>query len=259
LFRLRAIITLKWHLKNIEGKKKTPTARIRKITGRHGEEMTLTAYIRRLDKIYTDLEMPDTFLKVVKLLRSEYRKNPHELYMKVCTKWGIEPEEEVDTETLVYGKSRSQSRSRRYLLMEQERERESQKKAEKTDKKEEKEEKETPVEDNAQASEAAADNELEAQAEKAVKKDDEEQVTSDAKDEYINVVPGDIVETVVLTESTSDQETGFWVPARILSINEGAMNMNLQVLQPLKYNLAETALAVPYRYVRAPVTVTFEY
>jgi len=242
--------------KATKGKKKTPTARIRRITGRHGEEMTLTAYIRRLDKIYSDLEMPDTFLKVVKLLRSKYRKNPHELYLKVCTKWGIEPQGEVDTEALVYGTSRSQSRSRRNLLIEQEREKENQKKAEKTDKKEEKE---TQVEENAQASEAAADNNLEAQAETTVKKDDDEQATSDAKDEYVNVVPGDIIETVVLTESTTDQETGFWVPARILSINENAMNMNLQVLQPLKYNLAETALAVPYRYVRAPITVTFEY
>lgn len=64
---------------------------------------------------------------------------------------------------------------------------------------------------------------------------------------------------MVLTESTSDRETGFWVPARIININENSMNMDLQVLQPLKYDLAEKAMAVPYRYVRAPVTVTFEY
>jgi len=239
-----------------KAKKKTPSAKVHRITGRHQEEMKLTAYIRRLDKIYTDLNMSDTFLKAVQLLRKKYRKNPHDLYLKICKKWGVEPEEEVDSEVLVYGRSRSLSRSRRNLLKDQLQEEENQKKSKKKDKKEKKE---TPVEEKSEAPKAAADKESEVQAETEVKKDNDEQVVNDYKDEYVSVLPGDIVETMVLTESTSDRETGFWVPARILKINENSMNMDLQVLQPLKYDLAETALAVPYRYVRAPVTVTFEY
>jgi len=220
--------------------------------------MKLMAYIRRLDKIYTNIDMPGTFLKVVQLLRSKYKDNPHELYLKVCKKWGVEPQDEVDSELLVYGRSRSLSRSRRNLLKEQENEREKRKKTET----ENKEEKEPAEEENSEASKTvplAADQDFEAKAEPEVKTDDNEQVVSDYKVEYVSVLPGDIVETMVLIESTIDRETGFWVPARILSINETARNMDLQVLQPLKYNLAEKAMAVPYRYVRAPATVVFEY
>jgi len=238
-----------------KGKKKTPSAKIHRVTGRHQEEMKLTAYIRRLDKIYSDLGKSDTFLKAVRLLRKKYRKNPHELYLKICKKWGVEPEEEVDSEALVYGRSKSLSRSKRNLLKEQLREEENQKRPRKKDKKEKKE---TPVEQKSEAPKAAADKEPEIQAETEVKKDNDEQAVSDYKDEYVSVLPGDIVETMVLTESTSDGETGFWIPARIISINENSMNMDLQVLQPIKYDLPAKALGVPYRYVRAPVTVTFE-
>lgn len=222
------------------------------------EEMKLMAYIRRLDKIYTNLDMSGTFLKVVQLLRSKYKDNPHELYLKVCKKWGVEPKEEVDSEFLVYGRSRSLSRSRKNLLKDQVQN----KKAEKKDNKEDiKEEKETVEEEKVKASDAqtsAVDEDAKAQAKPEVKIDENQQKVAEVEDEYVSVLPGDIVETMVLIESTSERETGFWVPAQILSINEDAGNMDLQVLQPLKYNLAEKAVAVPYRYVRSPATVTFE-
>jgi len=76
--------------------------------------------------------------------------------------------------------------------------------------------------------------------------------------DYVNVNVGDIVETMVLTGKSGNQESGFWIPARILSIDEKRENMNLQVLQPKKYGLAAKAVDVPYRYVRCPVTVTWQ-
>jgi len=245
-----------------KGKKKKPSAKIHRVTGRHETEMKLMAYTRRLDKIYAKLNMPATFLKVVQLLRNKYKDNPHELYLKVCKKWGVEPQDEVDGEFLVYGRSRSLSRSRRNLLKEQVKEVEKNTKPEVVEKKEVKKtvEEENKEDENAQAPPAGPsaveqDSEAkEAQAEPEVKKDDNE-----PRVEYVSVNIGDIVETMVLIESTSDRESGFWVPAQILSINESAMNMDLQVLQPLKYDLAERAMAVPYRYVRSPATVTFEY
>merc|ERR1711920_1040093 len=74
--------------------------------------------------------------------------------------------------------------------------------------------------------------------------------------DYVNVVPGDIVETMVLTGKSGSDESGFWIPARILSINEDAEVMDLQVLQPVKYGLADRAVGVPYRYVRKPANIT---
>merc|ERR1719317_31841 len=219
------------------------------------------AYTRRLDKIYSKLDMPETFLKVVQLLRKKYKDNPHELYVKICQKYGVEPEDGVDGEALVYGRSRSLSRSRRQLLKDQAKEIEKNTKPKVIDNKDEKE---TAKEVNAQAPKAAPSaveqysEAKQAPAEPEVKTDNNQQEASDARVDYVSVNVGDIVETMVLIESTIDRETGFWVPARILSINETARNMDLQVLQPLKYNLAEKAMAVPYRYVRAPATVVFE-
>jgi len=76
--------------------------------------------------------------------------------------------------------------------------------------------------------------------------------------EYVNIYVGDICETMVLTGAGPNQETGFWVPARVLSINTETEQMDLEVLQPLKYGLAKKADNVPYRYVRAPAEIIWQ-
>jgi len=76
--------------------------------------------------------------------------------------------------------------------------------------------------------------------------------------DYVNVHPGDIVETMVLTGSSGSNESGFWIPARILTIKEDAEVMDLQVLQPIKYGLADRAVNVPYRYVRKPANIVWK-
>jgi len=76
--------------------------------------------------------------------------------------------------------------------------------------------------------------------------------------DYVNVHPGDIVETMVLTGKSGNQETGFWIPAQILSIDEKKEVMDVKVLQPIKYGLAAKAVGVPYRYVRKPANIVFK-
>jgi len=76
--------------------------------------------------------------------------------------------------------------------------------------------------------------------------------------EYVQIYPGNICETMVLTWANEDQETGFWVPARVLSIDTERESMNLEVLQPVKYGLTRTAKNVPYRYVRAPSEIIWQ-
>jgi len=77
--------------------------------------------------------------------------------------------------------------------------------------------------------------------------------------EYVNIYPGDICETMVLTQSDNDAETGFWIPAQVITIDTERERMDLEVLQPVKYGLSKMARNVPYRYVRAPSEITFEY
>merc|ERR1712060_523193 len=76
--------------------------------------------------------------------------------------------------------------------------------------------------------------------------------------EYVNIYPGDICETMVLTQSDKNQETGFWIAARVLSIDLENKRMNLEVLQPKKYGLSKLAQNVPYRYVRAPSEIVWQ-
>jgi len=75
--------------------------------------------------------------------------------------------------------------------------------------------------------------------------------------EYVNVHPGDIVETMVLMGNSGSEESGFWTPARILSINEKKEVMDLEVLEPQKYGLSRRAVGVPYRYVRKPDSIVW--
>jgi len=82
------------------------TAKVHKITRRHHEEVLLTAYARRLDKIYAEIGKSPMLPKVVKKMRDDYVDKPHELYLLVCKKYGITPEEEYDAYALVYGKTK---------------------------------------------------------------------------------------------------------------------------------------------------------
>jgi len=75
--------------------------------------------------------------------------------------------------------------------------------------------------------------------------------------DYVYVTPGDVVETMVLTGKMGKQESGFWIPAQILVIDEEKEVMDLRVLQPAKYGLAQKALGVPYRYVRKPANIVW--
>merc|ERR1712142_559742 len=42
--------------------------------------------------------------QVVQKMRTEYADDPHELYLKVCHKWGVVPEKKYDQYLIVYGK-----------------------------------------------------------------------------------------------------------------------------------------------------------
>merc|ERR1719447_1152440 len=79
--------------------------KVHRITKRHHHEVLLTAYTRRLDKIYTEIGKSPMLPKVVKKMRDEYANNPHALYLKVCQKYGKTPETEIDAYRLVYGKT----------------------------------------------------------------------------------------------------------------------------------------------------------
>lgn len=61
-------------------------AKVHRITRRHTEEMRLAHYAKRLDKIYSKLDMAHMVPQVVQKMRREYADNPHELYLKVCHK-----------------------------------------------------------------------------------------------------------------------------------------------------------------------------
>jgi len=76
--------------------------------------------------------------------------------------------------------------------------------------------------------------------------------------EYVEIYVGDICETMVLTDSGPNQETGFWVPARVLAIDTENELTDLEVLQPVKYGLAKNANNVPNRYVRAPSQIIWQ-
>jgi len=239
----------------------------------------LTAYIRRLDKIYASIDKSPMLPKVVKKMREEYADNPHDLYLMICHKWGVTPEKEYDPNTLVYGRTKFDKHK---LKQDQDAAREVERK--------EREEKEKPSEDDeAVVKDEAVDAEAEVKADEEVEAEkpadtkykfdfhlDENRKPADTNFspnsprrvyqrkqepvehlEYVSVHPGDIVETMVLTSSAKNQETGFWIHARVLSIDEDNEMMNMQVLHPIKYGLSSKAMNVPYRYVRAPANITW--
>jgi len=250
-------------------KEKGKVAKVHRITGRHAEEIKLTHYARKLDKIYSDLDMAHMVPQVVQKMRREYSDNPHELYLKVCHKWGVTPEKKYDQNILAYGKKTHDK-----VKLEEEADNE------KEDSRKELESK-TPEKAFAfdfKKDERVRSPEIVAQSPRRAKAVERmyqpkyyQQRTSPRREyderkspslsprlsprkkiEYVNVQPGDICETMVLTNAARNQETGFWIKARILSINTEKETMDLQVMDPQKYGLSQLAKDVPNRYVRSP-------
>jgi len=308
-------------------------AKVHRISKRHHKEAEFTHYARALDKIYTKIEMAQMVPQVVQKMRREYSDNPHELYLLVCKKYGITPEEKWDVDLLVYGRHKPVKHKLKQVRDKERvgetKERETEKKNEETKESEtvkktkdtieetnvdeitdnteaKKEDTVKPVEQieekkeelpqavetvvelqqeakpvyesvperevvaqsprrakvvermyqkaaNQSASQGRAVNEAEYQQKASPRAVQQNLI------EYVNIFVGDICETMVLTQSAKDSETGFWIPARVISIDTETEAMDLEVLQPVKYNLPKMARNVPYRYVRAPSQVTFEY
>lgn len=249
---------------------KDKVAKVHRITRRHTEEMRLAHYARRLDQIYSKLDMAHMVPQVVQKMRREYADNPHELYLRVCHKWGVTPEEKFDQYLLVYGK-KTHKKFKPQEETDKERE----------DSIERKEDNKIPEkafafdfkkESRARSPEIVTQSPRRAKAIERMyqpkyyqkrtspRREYEERKSLSAsprlsprkKIEYVNVYPGDICETMVLTNSTINQETGFWISARVLSINTDKETMDLEVLEPQKYGLSQLAKDVPNRYVRAP-------
>jgi len=238
----------------------------------------LTAYARRLDKIYSNIGKSVMLPKVIKKMREEYFDDPHELYLQVCKKYEVTPEEKFDAHALVYGRTKFDKHKYEHTKNSD---------REKTEIKEKvveiKEEVHEIEKEDSPTPEPESEDEEEPEPEKPARRFSFERRSDRAERrgyvsprinsprnhyrfkkkfvedlDYVNVHPGDIVETMVLTASRNDPETGFWIPARILRIEEDKEVMDLQVLQPVKYGLAERAMNVPYRYVRCPANIVWK-
>jgi len=250
---------------------KDKVAKVHRITRRHTAEMRLAHYAKRLDQIYSKLDMAHMVPQVVQKMRREYADNPHELYLKVCHKWGVTPEERYDQYLLVYGK-KTHKKFKPQEETDKERE----------DSIERKEDNKIPEkafafdvkkDSRARSPEIVTQSPRRAKAiERMYQPKYYQKRTSPRRDyyeerkspspsprlsprkkiEYVNVYPGDICETMVLTNSTTNQETGFWISARVLAINTDKETLDLEVLEPQKYGLSQLAKDVPNRYVRAP-------
>jgi len=255
----------------------------------------MTHYTRALDKIYTELNMAKMLPKVVQKMRREYHENPHDFYMLVCTKYGVTPEKRFDADLLVYGRTKhkkwnleqdadkervGEMKDRETEIKAEEdnaikvQDSEVTEKMETTEVEEKKEDKPKPYE--VVDAEPVPEREILVQSPRRAKVVErmylpqaslDERRVSPRKSprrvamqriEYVNIYPGDICETMVLTEADKDQETGFWVPARVLSIDDEKETMNLEVLQPVKYGLSKLAQNVPWRYVRAPSEIIWQ-
>jgi len=252
----------------------------------------MTHYTRALDKIYTELNMAKKVPKVVQKMRREYHDNPHDFYLLVCRKYGVTPEKRFDADLLVYGRTKhkkwkfeqdadnervGEMKDRETEIKAEEdtaivkvQDSEFTEKLETTEVEEKKEDKPKP---NLFVD---ASREILGQSPRRAKVVERMYMPQASRDErrvsprtsprrvamqrieYVNIYPGDICETMVLTEADKDQETGFWVPARVLSIDTEKETMNLEVLQPVKYGLSQLAQNVPYRYVRAPAEIIWQ-
>lgn len=292
--------------------------KVHKITGRHLEEVKLTAYVRRLDKIYAELGKGEMLPKVVKKMRTVYADNPHSFYLLVCRKYRIPAQKEIDAYAMVYGKTMFDKKK-------QEEDEEAEREAERLAKEiaETKEAELSEEEEEESESGSGSDTKSESKSEAKEEKNKSEmwpsterykprmnvdlpdrrpyktsyktntdsrynykmpekrrtspranmefsvnsprahyqykrhEKTPVEKLDYVDVHPGDIVETMVLTGKTGNQDTGFWIPARVLRINEKNKTMDVQVLQPQKYGLAARAVKVPLKYVRSPASIKY--
>jgi len=251
----------------------------------------MTHYTRALDKIYTELNMAKKVPKVVQKMRREYHDNPHDFYLLVCRKYGVTPEKRFDADLLVYGRTKhkkwkfeqdadnervGEMKDRETEIKAEEdtaivkvQDSEVTEKLETTEDEEKKEDKPKPLE----LAEAEPEPEREIvvpsprrakvvekmymPARRVSPRTSPRRITMQ-RIEYVNIYPGDICETMVLTEADKDQETGFWVPARVLLIDTEKESMNLEVLQPEKYGLSKVAYNVPNRYVRAPSEIIWQ-
>jgi len=281
--------------------------KVHRITGRHVEEVKLTAYVRRLDKIYADQNKSAMLPKVVKKMRTMYADNPHSFYLLVCGKYGIKPQKEVDAYAIVYGKTMF---DRVKAAEDEEAELEAARLAKEIV------ESKDPIEEDMDEDDSGFESDSRSTSKSASKSDlkekesemwpsknkysrptmkidipnrssnrynyqmPERRRTSPRMEyglnsprahyqykrhqkapvdqlDYVDVHPGDIVETMVLTGKVGDDQTGFWIPARILSIDEKNQTMELQVLNPRKYGLAARAVKVPLKYVRSPASIQY--
>lgn len=276
--------------------------KVHRITGRHVEEVKLTAYIRRLDKIYADQKKSAMIPKVVKKMRTMYADNPHSFYLLVCRKYGIKPQREVDAYAIVYGKTMfDRVKAAEDEAAEEEAARLAKEIVEAKDPSEEEDEEESGAESDSISSSKSASKSEAKESEMWPSRDkySRPRMKIDIPDnryrnergdqrrtaprmefglnsprahyqykrhqkspvdhlEYVDVKPGDMVETMVLTGNVGDDQTGFWIPARILSIDEKNQTMELQVHNPRKYGLAAKAVKVPLKYVRSPASIKYQ-
>jgi len=67
-----------------------------------GNNAVVREYIERITKIYKLKREMTKLEKAIKLMQTQYARNPHELYIKICKKYGvkIEPEFKVDPKNL---------------------------------------------------------------------------------------------------------------------------------------------------------------
>jgi len=244
-------------------------AKVHRIQRKHHHEMKINAYIRRLDKIYADLGKSPMLPRVVWKMRDQYGDDPHTFYKLVCQKYLIKPEAEIDAYSLVYGKTKFSDTE-----VKQDSEKVQLISSEQQDNIRDDWNRDVPtneVKDDVptdslpftvssrkkqvpnQSAEQRAPHNSDFPRHTSEKGFSARPITrsNSSNIEYVRVQPGDLIETMVVTDADKE-ETGFWIPARILSIDMVNENMNIEVLHPLKYGLAKTAVNVPYRYVRSP-------
>merc|ERR1712060_604778 len=71
----------------------------------NGEEISLEPnavikeYIERITKIYKKKREASRLEKAINTMKTQYANNPHDLYVKICEKYGMEPESEINLET----------------------------------------------------------------------------------------------------------------------------------------------------------------
>lgn len=255
--------------------KKGTAAKVHRLTRKYNKEVEFAYYARALDKIYTDLGKTRMIPQVVQKMRRDYPKKPYNFYLRVCKKYGITPEKKFMMDMMIHaicgltephreieGKmkelSKAMKKSEAKLQLDAERWPDW-----------EQDEREVVIQSprSAQAVERiysprSGVNDIKMSPKASPRgpvwiRTPPKGVNLErmVKIEYVNIYPGDICETMVLTWKDEKSETGFWVRARVTAINNKTKCMELEVLQPKKYGLAKRAVNVPYQYIRAPAQI----